>query len=364
MKKNLFRTLALVFALVFVLGSFAGCSSSTTAETSDTTEAAAEDTAAVETETAEEPAAEAETENTGLAPKDGGTSLIFTTGGEAGTYYGFGGVMAQKISEVTSTSVTAITSGGSQANIENLDMGDADLGFVQSDVMAYAYNGERLFEGEAVDSFSTVAALYMEQVQIVTLDPDIKTVADLAGKTVSIGAAGSGVYYNAIDVLGAYGLTEDDITPTYQSFADSTEALQDGQIDAAFVVAGAPTTAVTSLAATQDVYLVSLDDEHIDQLIAESPYYTKYVISADAYGTPEDVTTVAVGAVVIARDDVSDEDVYNFLYGVFENLDDLAQSHDKANELSLEFATSVTSVPYHPGAVQYFADKGIEVPSK
>jgi TRAP transporter TAXI family solute receptor len=363
MKKNLFRTLALVFALVFVLGSFAGCSSSTTTETSDTTEAAAEDTAAVETETAEEPAAEAE--ETGLAPKDGGTSLTFTTGGDQGTYYGFGGVMAQKVGEVTSTSVTAITSGGSQANIENLDMGDADLGFVQSDVMAYAYNGERLFEETgAVENFSTVAALYMEQVQIVTLNPDIKTVADLAGKTVSIGAAGSGVYYNAIDVLGAYGLTEDDINPTYQSFGDSTEALQDGQIDAAFVVAGAPTTAVTSLAATQDVYLVSLDDEHIDQLIAESPYYTKYVIPADAYGTPEDVTTVAVGAVVIARDDVSDEDVYNFLYGVFENLDDLALSHDKANELSLEFATSVTSVPYHPGAVQYFADKGIDVPSK
>jgi TRAP transporter TAXI family solute receptor len=359
MKKNLFKTLALVFALVFLLGSLAGCSSSTTAETSDTTE----DAAVTETETAEETAVEAE--DTGLAPKDGGSSLTFTTGGDQGTYYGFGGVMAQKVGEVTSTSVTAITSGGSQANIENLEMGDADLGFVQSDVMAYAYNGERLFEEDgAVENFSTVAALYMEQVQIVTLDPDIKTVADLAGKKVSIGAAGSGVYYNAIDILGVYGLTEDDIVPTYQSFGDSTEALQDGQIDAAFVVAGAPTTAVTSLAATQDVYLVSLDDEHIDQLVAESPYYTKYVISADTYGTPEDVSTVAVGAVVIARDDVSDEDVYNFLYGVFENLDDLALSHDKANELSLEFATSVTSVPYHPGAVQYFADKGIDVPSK
>jgi TRAP transporter TAXI family solute receptor len=362
MKKNLMKILALVFALVFVLGSLAGCSSSTTAETSEPTEAPVEDTAAADT--AEEPAEEAaETEDAGLAPKDGGTSLNFTTGGDQGTYYGFGGVLAQKVSEVTSTSVTAITSGGSQANIEALDMGDAELGFVQSDVMAYAYNGERLFEETgAVENFSTVAALYMEQVQIVTLDPDIQTVADLAGKTVSIGAAGSGVYYNAIDVLGAYGLTEDDINPTYQSFGDSTEALQDGQIDAAFVVAGAPTTAVTSLAATQDVYLVSLDDEHIDQLIAESPYYSKYVIPADAYGTPEDVTTVAVGAVVIARDDVSDADVYNFLYGVFENLDNLA--HDKANELSLEYATSVTSVPYHSGAVQYFADKGIEVAGK
>ena len=127
--------------------------------------------------------------------KDGGTSLIFTTGGDQGTYYGFGGVLAGKIGESTSTSVTAITSGGSQANIEALDAHDADLGFVQSDVMAYAYNGTNLFEeyGKVAD-FSTVAALYMEQVQIVTLDPSIQSVADLEGKNVAVGAAGSGVY--------------------------------------------------------------------------------------------------------------------------------------------------------------------------
>ena len=300
-----------------------------------------------------------------VAPKDGGSKVTFTTGGEAGTYYGFGSVLAQKVSDVTSTNVTAITSGGSAANIDAIDIGDAQLGFSQSDVLAYAYAGERTFEEiGAIDSFSIVAPLYMEQVQIVTLNPDIKTVADLKGKAVSIGAAGSGVYFNAIDVLGAYGLTEDDIKPTYQSFGDSAEALQDGQIDAAFVVAGAPTTAITSLAASKSVYLVSLDDEHIDALIEASPFYSKAVIPADTYGMPEDATTVAVSAVVIAANDVADVDVYNFLCGVYENLDDLAKVHDKANELSLEFASSFVGVPYHAGAVQYFADKGIEVPAE
>ena len=300
-----------------------------------------------------------------VAPKDGGSKVTFTTGGEAGTYYGFGSVLAQKVSDVTSTNVTAITSGGSAANIDAIDIGDAQLGFSQSDVLAYAYAGERTFEEiGAIDSFSIVAPLYMEQVQIVTLNPDIKTVADLKGKAVSIGAAGSGVYFNAIDVLGAYGLTEDDIKPTYQSFGDSAEALQDGQIDAAIVVAGAPTTAITSLAASKSVYLVSLDDEHIDALIEASPFYSKAVIPADTYGMPEDATTVAVSAVVIASNDVADVDVYNFLCGVYENLDDLAKVHDKANELSLEFASSFVGVPYHAGAVQYFADKGIEVPAE
>ena len=297
-------------------------------------------------------------------PMPGGTKLIFSTGGAQGTYYGFGGVLAGKVGETTSTSVTAITSGGSKANIEAMDDDDAQLGFVQTDVGAYAYKGMRLFE-EKVTNFSTVANLYMEQVQIVTLDPKIKTVADLKGKTVSVGAAGSGVYFNAVDVLNAYGLdVEKDIKPTYQSFGDSVEALQDGKIDAGFIVAGAPTTAITSLSATKKVYLVSFDDEHIMKLIAQSPYYSKNVIDKSVYGTDEDVVTVAVGAVVIARDDVSVADVYNFLYGVFENKDAITAAHAKGAELDLDFAASYTAVPYHPGAVKYFGEKGIKVSGK
>jgi len=295
-----------------------------------------------------------------------GSELTFTTGGDQGTYYGFGSVLAGQVSSSTDTTVTAITSGGSQANIESMSVGDAQLGFTQSDVMSYAYTGTNLFaEKGAVTSFSTVAALYMEQVQIVTLDPAIKSVADLAGKTVSVGDAGSGTYYNAVDILGVYGMdVEKDITPVYESFGTSAESLQDGKIDAAFVVAGAPTTAITSLAATKDVYLVSLDEEHIEALRAKSPYYSLNNIAADVYGTPEDVTTVAIGAVVIANDDVSEDDVYNFVSGVFENLETITTSHAKGAELSLEFATSVTDVPYHAGAAKYFAEKGIEVPTK
>ena len=140
--------------------------------------------------------------------------------------------------------------------------------------------------------------------------------------------------------------------------------LQEGECDASLLVAGSPPTAVTSLAATKPVYLVSLDDEHIEKLIAESPYYSKNTISKDAYGTPEDVNTVAVGAVVIANDDVSEADVYNFLYGVFENVDAITAAHAKGAELDLDFAASVTSIPYHPGAVKYFAEKGKTVTGK
>ena len=295
-----------------------------------------------------ETAAPADTSSTSSSASSSGAKLRFVTGGESGTYYAFGSVIAQHATNNAGVNVVGLVGNGSQANVMELQDGNAELAFCQSDVMAYAYNGTNLFEETGkVDCFSTVAALYMEQVQIVTTDASIKTVADLAGKRVSIGSAGSGVYFNAIDILGAYGLTENDIIPTYQSFGDSANDIKDGKIDAAFIVAGAPTTAITDLATTKDVYLVSLDDEHIESLCATSDYYTKNVIPADVYGTDGDVTTVAVGAVILARDDVSEDAIYNFTKDLFDNAEAEVSSHAKYGELNLDFAASVTSVPYH-----------------
>ena len=311
-----------------------------------------------------ETAAPAESGSTASSASSG-AKLRFVTGGESGTYYAFGSVIAQHATNNAGVNVVGLVGNGSQANVMELQDGNAELAFCQSDVMAYAYSGTNLFEETGkVDCFSTVAALYMEQVQIVTTDSSIKTVEDLKGKRVSIGAAGSGVYFNAIDILGAYGLTEADITPPYQSFGDSANDIKDGKFDAAFIVAGAPTTAITDLATTKDVYLVSLDDEHIEKLCSTSDYYTKNVIPADVYGTDGDVTTVAVGAVILARDDVSEDAIYNFTKDLFDNAEAEVSSHAKYGELNLDFAASVTSVPYHPGAAKYFAEKGYTVPTK
>ncbi len=288
-------------------------------------------------------------------------NLTFTTGGETGTYYAFGSVIAQYVTTNSDLKITAVTGNGSQANIEDMDAGFYQLGFCQSDVMSYAYSGTNLFEN-AVDSFSVAAALYMEQVQIVTMNPDIKSVADLAGKNVSVGAQGSGVYFNAIDVLAAYDMTLEDINPVYQSFGDSAESLKDNKIDAAFIVAGAPTTAITDLSTSGQVYLVAIDDEHVEKLLDASPYYSAYTVPADTYSMPEDVQTVAVAAVVLVRDDVADDAVYSFVSTVFANPD--AIQHGKAAELDTAFAASMTSVPYHPGAAKYFAEQGFEVATK
>ena len=294
------------------------------------------------------------------------TKMTMGTGGTAGTYYAFGGVLGQYIQNKAGIEVNVVSTDGSKANIESIDSGDYQLGTVQSDVMAYAWAGSRSFESNgAINSFRVVGGLYAEAVQLITMDPNVKSVADLAGKSVSIGAPGSGTYFNAMDVLGAAGLTEADIKPQYQSFADSTDALKDGKIDAAFIVAGAPTAAITELCTTNDAYLVPIDGAVADKLMADCPFYTSYSIPAGTYkGQTEDVTTVTVKATLIVTASASDDDVYNLTKAIFDNVDAIAAENGKGKELSVENATSGMSAPFHAGAAKYYAEKGVTVETK
>ena len=289
--------------------------------------------------------------------------LTFTTGGTSGTYYAFGNVLAQFITNNSDVAVTAVAGNGSAANIDLLDIGDAQLGFVQNDVANYAYNGIRFeqYEGNPVTSFTALAALYTETVQLVTCDPSIKSVEDLKGKNVSIGSQGSGVYFNALDFLAAYDMTIDDISAQYLSFGDSAESLKDGKIDAAFVVAGAPTPAVTDLCTTKGAYLVALDDEHVAKLQEISSAYTASTIPAGTYeGIDEDVLTVGVKAIIIANEDVTEDEAYAIVSTIFENKDAITEAHAKGAELDLEYAATC-GIPYHAGAAKFFAEKGYEV---
>jgi len=292
-----------------------------------------------------------------------GTKMTMGTGGTSGTYYGYGGVLGQYIKNNAGIGVTVVSTDGSKANIQGIEAGNYQLGTVQSDVMAYAWEGTRSFEEEGkIESFRVLAGLYAEAVQLVTMDPEIKSVADLKGKSVSIGAPGSGVYFNAIDVLTAAGLAETDIKAQYQSFADSADALKDGKIDAAFIVAGAPTPAITELCTTNSAYLVPIDGEVADKLMADCPFYTTYQIPAGTYqGQEADVTTVTVKATLIVSADASEDDVYNITKAIFDNIEAITAENAKGAELNIENATSGMTVPFHAGAAKYFAEKGVEV---
>ncbi len=312
-----------------------------------------------------EPAAEAAAEPAAEAPASLG-KMTMGTGGTAGTYYAFGGILGQYMKNKGGVDVTVVSTDGSKANIQGIDIGDYQLGTVQSDVMAYAWEGSKSFADEgAINTFRVIGGLYAETVQLVTMDPSIKSVADLAGKAVSIGAPGSGVYFNAIDVLTAAGLSEDTIKPQYLSFADSAEGLKDGKIDAAFIVAGAPTPAITELTTTNDAYLVPIDGEIGEKVLASCPYYTSLAIPAGTYkGQDQDVTTVTVKATMIISADATEEQAYAVTAAIFDNIDDITAEHAKGAELSLENATSGMAVPFHAGAAKYFKEKGFEVATK
>ncbi len=302
----------------------------------------------------------------GLTACGGSGAMTMGTGGTAGTYYAYGGILGNQIKTSTGITINVVSTDGSKANILGINAGNYQLATVQSDVMAYAAAGTRSFEAEgALDSFRVIGGLYAEALQLVTMDPEIKSVADLKGKKVSIGAAGSGVYFNAIDVLQAAGLTEADIIPQYQSFGDSADALKDKKIDAAFIVAGAPTPAIQELCTSATAYLVPIDGDIAAKLMASSPYYTTYKVPAGTYnGQTEDVTTVTVKATLIVSTSASEDAVYNVTKAIFDNIDTITAAHAKGAELSLQNATDGMTAPFHAGAAKYFKEKGIDVETK
>ena len=296
-----------------------------------------------------------------------GSTMTMGTGSPTGTYYAYGGIVGQYITNNAGITVNAVSTGGSKDNIQGIDSGDYQLGTVQSDVMHYAWNGTRSFEEDGkIESFRTVSGLYAEAVQLVTVNPDIKSVSDLKDKKVSIGAPGSGVFFNAMDVLAAAGLSEKDIKPQYQNFDESADALKDGKIDAAFIVAGAPTPAITELSMTNDnVRIVPIDGDIADKLMKDNTFYSVYKIPAETYkNQTEEISTVTVKATLIVSADASEDDVYKLTAAIFDNIDAITKEHAKGAELSLQNATDGITVPFHAGAAKYFKEKGIDVEVK
>ncbi len=294
--------------------------------------------------------------------KKSGNNLILATGGTSGTYYPYGGAIAQIFNtKVKDMNVTAQATGASSENLRLVGKDEADLAIVQNDVLDYAYNGTKLFEGKQIKGLATVATLYREVVQIaVSPESKINSIADMKGKKISVGDAGSGVEANAVQILGSSNLTFEDLKASHLSFKESGNAYQDKQIDGFFVTAGIPNAAIQEITAMQKIKMISLDAKTIEQLVKQYPYYTPFTIAKETYkGMTADATTVAVKATLIVRDDLDEAVVYNLTKALFENQAELAKSHAKGKELDINEAIKGISVPLHPGAKRYYVEKGI-----
>lgn len=296
--------------------------------------------------------------------KNANKNYIFATGGTSGTYYSFGGVIANLWNNnIEDMNVTAQSTGASGENLRLLNRGEADFAFVQNDVMDYAYNGIDMFEGEVLTNFSAMLTLYPEVVQIAaTKSSGIRSVSDMKGKRVSVGDAGSGVEFNANQILAAYCLTFDDIRKSNLSFKESSDGLQNGTLDACFIVAGVPNAAIQELSLSTDIFLVPIGDAQMRELTSLYKYYTESVIPANTYnGVNIDTKAVAVKASIAVNNNIPEEEVYQVVKTLFDKRDDLAAAHSKGNELNIEDAPKGVSIPFHAGAIKYYEELGYYV---
>ncbi len=288
--------------------------------------------------------------------------ITILTGGASGTYYPIGGAMAKIINKyVKGVEATAVTSGASVVNARKLGDKEAELALLQNDIAYYAYNGIEMFKEKPVKNIRGIATLYPEVIQIVTLkDSGIRTIYDLKGRRVAVGAPGSGTAVDAMQILNAAGINESNTDIRYLNFKEVADALKDGTIDAGFIVAGIPTAAVTDIASVRDIYIVEIPDEIYQKLSEKYKFYIQYTIPAGSYkGLDKDVKSVAVLAMLATREDIPEDIVYNITKAIFEHTDELVAAHERAKDITLETALDGMSIPLHPGAEKYYREVGL-----
>ena len=296
----------------------------------------------------------------GNADVEGKKFLNIGTGGTAGTYYPIGGAIAEVLNkEIPGMSASAQSTGASVANINMLSDGEVDLATVQNDIAYYAAHGTEMFQDKKVDGLQGIASLYPETCQFVTLKSSgIKSLAELKGKRIAVGAVGSGVEANVRQILAAYGVTYSDIDAQYLSFAEGASALKDGNVDVAVLTAGYPTASVQDIASQNPVRLLPVEGKIADALIAQYPFYTKTVIPAGTYaGFDEEVPSVAVMAMLVAGPTVNDDLGYCVTKAIFSNLDRLQAAHAVGKQIAKDTAKTGMSLPMNAGAEKYFSGK-------
>jgi hypothetical protein len=306
------------------------------------------------------------------------TFFTIGTGGTGATYYPLGGVIANAVSNppgsrpceeggscgVPGLVAVAQSSRGSVNNINGITSGLFDSGFSQSDVAYWAYTGTGVFEGQdPMEGLRAISALYPEHIHLVaSADSGIEGVADLEGMRVSLDEPGSGTYVDALIILEAYGLTEDDVEAEYLKPGPASDAMRNGQLDAYFIVAGYPTGAVAELASTFDATLVPIAGEQAEAIVEEFGFFSSDPIPAGTYeGIEEDVVTLAVGAQWITSTEQDAELIYQITQALWnDNTRRLLDvGHAKGSSVTAETALDGIGIPLHEGAARFYREAGL-----
>jgi len=294
------------------------------------------------------------------------TRISIGTGGTGGVYYPLGGGLAALLSKyVPGVEATAEVTAGSIANLQLISGGKSEIGFTMADSAWDAYQGLDKFTGKKVP-LRTLAVFYPNRMHVVTVEgTGINKFTDLKGKRVSTGAPASGTEIMSLRLIEAYGLDPNkDMTRERLSVAESVNALKDRKIDALFWVGGVPTPSITDLAATPGMKIKLIDHgdgaENMRKRIG--PIYVKNKILAHGYpGQETDSTNVDVWNLLVVPQNADEQLIYNVTKTLFEKKDELVKVHKDAAFLDLANQTvNASPIPFHPGAIRYFKERGLK----
>jgi uncharacterized protein len=287
--------------------------------------------------------------------------LNVLTGGTSGVYYPLGVALGKIYSDKIPGVKTQVQA--TKASVENLillQQGRGEIAFTLGDSLKAAWEGDAEAGFKAkLDKLRTIAAIYPNYIQIVaTSDSGIKTLADLRGKSLSVGAPKSGTELNSRAILAAAGLSYKDIGKVeYLPFAESVDLMKNRQLNATLQSAGLGVASLKDLSTSTDITVVSVPKDVVDKI---GPPFVSVIIPANTYtGQDKDVPTAAVINYLVTSSAVSDDLAYQMTRLIFENLPELANSHVAGKDIKLTNAATGSPVPLHPGAIRYYKEKGL-----
>ena len=296
------------------------------------------------------------------APSANAQSFInVLTGGTSGVYYPLGVAIGKIYSDKIPNVKTQVQA--TKASVENLvlpQQGRGELAFTLGDSLKAAWDGDEEAGFKAkLDKLRTIGAIYPNFIQIVaTADSGVKTLADLKGKSLSVGAPKSGTELNSRAILAAAGMTYKNMGKVeYLPFAESVDLMKNRQLNATLQSAGLGVASLKDLSTSSEITVVSVPKEVVDKI---GPPFVPAMIPANTYtGQDKDIPTAAVVNYLVTSSAVSDDLAYQMTKLIYESLPELANSHAAGKEIKLESAAMGSPVPLHPGAIRYYREKGL-----
>jgi TRAP transporter TAXI family solute receptor len=292
-------------------------------------------------------------------------NINIATATTGGVYYPLGNAMAQLFSKnIPNVKASAQATAGTPQNILLMQKKEAEVAFAQSGVAYYADKGIGMFKDKPDKTLRAITNLYPNVMHIVVgTDSKMSSVKDFQGKKFVPGAVGGATEINSKEILGLYGLDykeKKNVKADYLGYTEAAEALKDDRVDGILIAGGLPTAAVLDAASAVKIKLVSLEPDMVKKLVQEMPWYYEFIIPKGTYsGQTEDVRTVAVANILICRQDLSTDLVYQMTKTLYDHQQDLVNSHSAAKDMKLADAAKGLTVPLHPGAEKFYKEKGV-----